>query len=195
MGSGRVGECGGSSRHGQACMHQLAGSSLHQLAQHGTLRKWCTIVSSVSGAKLTRRRSFLLGFLRCCFLAGDGSAFTPAARFLAACSVGEERARWAGRSAEAAAPRRRWQRQWRALLAGAPCRPRAPSRRRGSPWRERAWRPAARSCPNELGAVAQLPAAIRQACRSRSHCVEAGGLWGRQGSAGIGKKTGEWTWQ
>lgn len=55
-----------------------------------TLVNHCTIVSSGSGAKLTRRRSFLAGRFFCCFLEAEPSRPPAAARFLAACAGREE---------------------------------------------------------------------------------------------------------
>ena len=69
-----------------------------------TFSKWCTSVSSGSGAKLTRRRSFLLGFLRCCFLTGEASRRPRGARFLAACG----NAAWGGKQVGWVAGGRRW---------------------------------------------------------------------------------------
>mgnify|MGYP001810638177 CR=1 FL=1 len=51
-----------------------------------TFTKWCTSVSSGSGAKLTRRRSFFEGFLRCC-LRREPSRPPSGPRFFTSCAI------------------------------------------------------------------------------------------------------------
>ncbi len=78
--------------HAHAQEHGQLGVANRFQAHKRTLRKWCTIVSSGSGAKLTRRRSLRAAFFFCCLRAGEPSAPPSAPRFLA-CTQGRGK-RW-----------------------------------------------------------------------------------------------------
>lgn len=141
--------------HAHAQEHGQLGVANRFQAHKRTLRKWCTIVSSGSGAKLTRRRSLRAAFFFCCLRAGEPSAPPSAPRFLAACKAG------CGGDGG-------WVRRWALVCRGgdasavvqagggqgagcaAAVLPASPSPGPGSPWSATAWRPpllpAATSC-------------------------------------------------